>query len=78
MTIIPTKAMQLIERARPMATPRSSAARANEVLAQSARHDLFAAGRGRFPKWRDVLRNGPRLKIELTVGRSIRPAPPRS
>jgi len=71
MTIVPTKAMQLIERA--LTDPDAEiqlAARANEILVRSPRATIYSRlVEGRFPKWRDVFpqRSGA-SKIEMTVG----------
>ena len=71
MTIVPTKAMQLIERALTDGDAEIQvAARANEVLVRSPRATIYSRlVEGRFPKWRDVFpqRTGA-VKIELTVG----------
>lgn len=71
MTIVPAKAMQLIERA---LTDHDAeiqvAARANEVLVKGQRLTIYSRlVEGRFPKWRDVFphRTGS-SKIELSVG----------
>jgi DNA polymerase III subunit beta len=71
MTIVPAKAMQLIERA---LTDHDAevqvAARANEVLIKSPRLTIYSRlVEGRYPKWRDVFphRTGA-AKIELSVG----------
>ena len=56
MTIIPTKAMQLIERA--LADNEENiqlAARDNDVLVRSGRATIYSRlVEGRYPKWRDV------------------------
>lgn len=71
MTIVPTKAMQLIERALTDGDAEIQlAARPNEVLVRSPRATIYSRlVEGRFPKWRDVFpqRTGV-SKIELTVG----------
>ena len=71
MTIVPTKAMQLIERALTDGDAEIQiAARANEVLVRSPRATIYSRlVEGRFPKWRDVFpqRTGA-MKVELTVG----------
>jgi DNA polymerase-3 subunit beta len=71
MTIVPTKAMQLIERALTDGDAEIQiAARANEVLVRSPRATIYSRlVEGRFPKWRDVFpqRSGT-ARIELTVG----------
>jgi DNA polymerase III subunit beta len=71
MTIIPTRAMQLIERA--IADNEENillAARENDVLVKSSRATIYTRlVEGRFPKWRDVFpRHDTSAKIELTVG----------
>jgi len=71
MTIVPSKAMQLLERALTDADAEVQvAARANEILVRSPRATIYSRlVEGRFPKWRDVFpqRTGA-LKIDLTVG----------
>jgi DNA polymerase-3 subunit beta len=71
MTIVPSKAMQLLERALTDADAEVQvAARANEILVRSPRATIYSRlVEGRFPKWRDVFpqRTGT-LKIDLTVG----------
>jgi DNA polymerase-3 subunit beta len=71
MTIVPSKAMQLLERALTDGDAEIQlAARANEVLVRSPRATIYSRlVEGRFPKWRDVFpqRTGA-VKIELTVG----------
>ena len=70
-TIVPTRAMQLMERA--LADNEEEiclAARENDVLVRSQRVMIYSRlVEGRFPKWRDVF---PKLegvvKIELTAG----------
>ena len=71
MTIIPTRAMQLLERA--LADNEENiqlAARENDVLVRSGRATIYSRlVEGRYPKWRDVFpRREGMLKIELTVG----------
>jgi len=71
MTIIPTRAMQLIERA--LADGEENvrlSARDNDVLIQSGGTTIYSRlVEGRFPKWRDVFpRSEDMVKIELTVG----------
>jgi DNA polymerase-3 subunit beta len=71
MTIIPTRAMQLIERA--IADGEENlllAARENDVLVKSNQATIYSRlVEGRFPKWRDVFpRHDSGAKIELTVG----------
>jgi len=71
MTIVPTKAMQLVERA---LTDNDAeiqvAARSNEVLVKSPRATIYSRlVEGRFPRWRDVFpqRTGA-IKIVMSVG----------
>ena len=71
MTIIPTRAMQLLERA--LADNEENiqlAARENDVLVKSGRATIYSRlVEGRYPKWRDVFpRREGMLKIDLTVG----------
>ena len=71
MTIIPTRAMQLIERA--LADNEENlqlTARENDVLVRSGRTTIYSRlVEGRYPKWRDVFpRRDDVIKIELTVG----------
>jgi DNA polymerase III subunit beta len=71
MTIVPTRAMQLIERA--LADNEGDiqlAARENDVLVRSSGVTIYSRlVEGRYPKWRDVFpRREGMLKIELTVG----------
>ena len=71
MTIIPTRAMQLLERS--LADNEENiqlAARDNDVLIRSGRATLYSRlVEGRYPKWRDVFpRREGMLKIELNVG----------
>jgi DNA polymerase III subunit beta len=71
MTIVPSKAMQLIERALTDGDAEIQiAARANEVLVRSPRVTIYSRlVEGRFPKWRDVFPQRTQTsKIELTVG----------
>ena len=71
MTIVPSKAMQLIERALTDGDAEIQiAARPNEVLVRSPRATIYSRlVEGRFPKWRDVFpqRSGA-SRIDLTVG----------
>jgi DNA polymerase-3 subunit beta len=71
MTIVPSKAMQLIERALTDGDAEIQlAARANEVLVRSPRATIYSRlVEGRFPKWRDVFptRTGT-VRVDLTVG----------
>ena len=71
MTIIPTRAMQLIERAIGDGDENLLlAARENDVLVKSSKATIYTRlVEGRFPKWRDVFpRHESTAKIELTVG----------
>lgn len=71
MTIVPTKTMQLLERA--LADNEENiqlAARENDVLIRSGGATVYSRlVEGRYPKWRDVFpRREGMLKIDLTVG----------
>ncbi len=71
MTIVPTRAMQLLERA--LADNKENiqlAARENDVLVRSGGATIYSRlVEGRYPKWRDVFpRQEGLVKIELTVG----------
>lgn len=71
MTIIPTRAMQLLDRA--LADNEENvqlAARDNDILVKSGRATVYSRlVEGRYPKWRDVFpRREGMVKIELTVG----------
>jgi DNA polymerase-3 subunit beta len=71
MTIIPTRAMQLLERA--LADNEENiqlAARDNDMLVRSGRATVYSRlVEGRYPKWRDVFpRREGMLRIELCVG----------
>jgi DNA polymerase-3 subunit beta len=71
MTIIPTRAMQLLERA--LADNEENiqlAARENDILVKSGGATIYSRlVEGRYPKWRDVFpRREGMLKIELSVG----------
>ncbi len=71
MTIVPAKAMQLIERAVTDGDAEIQlAARANEILVRSPRATIYSRlVEGRFPKWRDVFpQRTNTTKVELTVG----------
>jgi len=71
MTIIPTRAMQLIERALGEGDETIQlAARENNVLLRSGRTTIYSRlVEGRYPKWRDVFpRSEGMTKIEMTVG----------
>ena len=70
-TIVPTRAMQLLERAISADDAEIQlAARANDVLVKSPRATIFSRlVEGRFPKWRDVIPTWTDGQtIELTVG----------
>ncbi len=71
MTIVPTRAMQLIERA--LADNEANiqlAARGNDVLVKSDRVTIYSRlVEGRYPKWRDVFpRRDGMVRIEMQVG----------
>lgn len=71
MTIIPARAMQLMERAFTDADEQVQiATRANDVLVRSPRVTIYSRlVEGRFPKWRDVFpQRQDAQKIELPVG----------
>jgi DNA polymerase-3 subunit beta len=71
MTIVPTKAMQLIDRALSDGDAEIQiSARANEVLVRSPRVTIYSRlVEGRFPKWRDVFpQRANAVKVDLTVG----------
>jgi DNA polymerase III subunit beta len=71
MTIIPARAMQLMERAFTDADEQVQiAARANDVLVRTPRVTIYSRlVEGRFPKWRDVFPQRQDVqKIELPVG----------
>ncbi len=71
MTIVPARAMQLIERAVADGDAEVQiAARSNDILVRSPRATITSRlVEGRFPKWRDVFPVRPKaVKIELTVG----------
>jgi DNA polymerase-3 subunit beta len=71
MTIVPARAMQLIERAVADGdTEVQIAARTNDIVVRSPRAVISSRlVEGRFPKWRDVFPVRPKAqKIELTVG----------
>lgn len=70
-TIVPTRAMQLLERA--LADNEENiqlAAGPNDVRVKSGRATIYSRlVEGRYPKWRDVFPRGENLvRIELTVG----------
>jgi len=71
MTIVPTRAMQLLERA--LADNEESiqlAARDNDVMVKSGKATIYSRlVDGRYPKWRDVFpRREDIVKIEISVG----------
>ena len=70
-TIVPSKAMQLIERATSDADDTIQlAARGNEILVKTPRITIYSRLlEGRFPRWRDVFpqREGT-VAIELPIG----------
>jgi len=71
MTIVPAKAMTLIERALTDADAEIQiTARPNEILVKSPRATIYSRlVEGRFPKWRDVFPNRTgTVKIDLAVG----------
>jgi DNA polymerase-3 subunit beta len=69
-TIVPTRAMHLIERAMIDDSEVQIAARGNDVLVKSPRAMIYSRlVEGRFPKWRDVFpKRDNATKIELMVG----------
>jgi DNA polymerase-3 subunit beta len=71
MTIVPTRSMQLIERALSEDDAEIQiAARANDILVKSPRATIYSRlVEGRFPKWRDVFpAEREASQIEMTVG----------
>lgn len=72
MTIVPTMAMQLLEKSLPDdETPVDVATRSNDILVRCGRTVLYSRlVEGRFPRWRDVFpHDRPQAKrIHLTVG----------
>lgn len=71
MTIVPTRAMHLLERAINDADAEVQiAARGNDVLVKTPRVTIYSRlVEGRFPKWRDVFPTRPDAeKIDLVVG----------
>jgi len=71
MTIVPTRAMTLMERALTDSDAEIQiAARGNDVLVKSPRATIFSRlVEGRFPRWRDVLPvRTESVKIDLSVG----------
>ncbi len=70
-TIVPTRAMQMIERVlQDGDTEAQIAARGNDVLVKTSRATIFTRlVEGRFPKWRDVFpRRENASRIEMVVG----------
>jgi DNA polymerase-3 subunit beta len=70
-TIVPTRSLQLVERALSDADAEINfAAHSNDVLIQSPRVTIYSRlVEGRFPKWRDVFpQRDDAVKIELPVG----------
>jgi DNA polymerase-3 subunit beta len=70
-TIVPTKSMQLIERAITDADAEVQlAARENDILVRSPRVTVYSRlVEGRFPRWRDVFpQRSDTAKISMTVG----------
>jgi DNA polymerase III subunit beta len=70
-TIIPSRAMQLLDRALGDSEDNIQlAARENDVLARCGRTTIYSRlVEGRFPKWRDVFpRRENTIKVQLTVG----------
>jgi DNA polymerase-3 subunit beta len=71
MTIVPTRAMQLIERSVLDGDAEVQvAARGNDILVRTPRVMIYSRlVEGRFPKWRDVIPQRPSARrVELTVG----------
>jgi DNA polymerase-3 subunit beta len=71
MTIVPSRAMQLMERAiGDVESDVQIAARGNDVLVKGPKTTIYSRlVEGRFPKWRDVLPSRPdSAKIEVAVG----------
>ncbi|MCA9145845.1 MAG: DNA polymerase III subunit beta [Planctomycetaceae bacterium] len=71
MTIVPSRAMQLMERALTDAGAEIQiAARANDIMVRSPRATIYARlVEGRFPKWREVFPSRQdSVQIEVTVG----------
>ncbi len=71
MTIVPTRALQLMERALSDSDAEIQlVARSNEVLVRSPRATIYSRlVEGRFPKWQDVFpRSADNVAIELPVG----------
>jgi DNA polymerase-3 subunit beta len=70
-TIVPSKAMQMIERALTDGDAEIRvAARANDLLVQSPRATIYSRLLdGRFPKWQEILKDRPDAsQIEMAVG----------
>lgn len=70
-SIVPTKAMQLIERAiSPDDAEIRIAARGNDILVRSERTMIYSRlVEGRFPKWRDVVpKRSEAIKLDLPIG----------
>ena len=70
-TIVPTRTMQLLERAISATDAEiKMAARANDILVKSQRATIFSRlVEGRYPKWRDVIPTwSDGQTVELTVG----------
>lgn len=71
MTIVPTRSMQLIERALgDLSADVQVAARANDILVKSSRATIYSRlVEGRFPKWRDVIPTRHKaIRIDMPVG----------
>ena len=71
MTIVPARAMQLMERALSDADAEIQlAARANDILVRSPRSTIYSRlVEGRFPKWREVIpTRSDSVKIDISVG----------
>ena len=76
-TVVPTRAMQLLERA--LAEDGSEvqiAVRQNDILVKNPRATIYSRLlEGRYPRWRDVFPQRPSsVKIDLTVGPCTRPS----
>jgi DNA polymerase-3 subunit beta len=70
-TVVPTRAVQLIERALTGNDENIQiAARENDILVKSQRTTIYSRlVEGRFPRWRDVFpQQADQVRIELTVG----------
>jgi DNA polymerase-3 subunit beta len=73
-TIVPTRSMQLIERALTDGDAETQiAARPNEVIVQSPRATIFTRlVEGRFPRWRDVFpQRAGTTQIQIVVGQLL-------